>query len=577
MKKQSLFRKTLFHKPSLRSLKALLNSIGVTVGLDIGSSSLKIVELKKSKGGFVVKSFIFETIPPSARINDKESMQFVVSSIKEAIRQDKISSVGAFLTLSGKEVKVLSLTLPKVSKSDLKSAIPLEIKKQAAFDPRESFFDFQISSEVPDRAGPKLQVIVAIASRKAVQEKIDILRKAGIRPLGISIIPNALNNVLKETSGANPEEVISVLDIGSRFSTLCVFRGGKLEFSRDIPVAGDHLTQGLVRKITLPDKEINITLEQAERIKRECGIPAKEELEQSVESLSKTHVLAIMKPTLERLSGDILRSINYYRQYFKIPKIDRLLLSGGGSRLKNIEEFLSSGLKDVKIEKLNPLALAEGWTDAGVSGQELLEELAPHLNIAFGLALGKKSAKLDLLPFEIKIQQKFETVKFILKATVPVITGIIFLLYAAFSAQSSHYRRLIDQANATLVSFEPTKQSINEYDTLKQKMEERKGLLEKAVGRQPLWWGVLKELSQINPEGVTLDRLTVVKGQRPLKLRLAGGIVPSYTTIDLVLSQYLMALDESPFFENVELVSQIRDTYSPTPKARFEIILKLVY
>ncbi|MBU0759940.1 MAG: type IV pilus assembly protein PilM [Candidatus Omnitrophica bacterium] len=577
MKKQTLFQRPLFHTLLLDNLKTCLKSIGVVTGLDIGASSLKIVELKKTREGFSVNNFVFDVIPASVRADDKELAQFIINSIREAVRQDKLMTRGGFLALSGKEVKIFSLTFPKIARRDLKNAIPLEIKKQMVFDPKKSFFDFQVSSEFSDRTGPKLQIIAAVADRNVVQEKIDILQKAGIRPLGISIIPNALGSVLERISGINPEEVVSVLDMGAKFTALCIFKGSKLEFSRDIPVGGDHLTQGLVRKITLPDREINITLEQAEIIKKECGIPRKEELEQSVGPLSKSHILAIMKPTLERLTSDILRSINYYRQYFKIPKIDRLLLSGGGSRLKNIEEFLSTNLKDIKVDRLNPLATVAVWTDKGVSNQELLEELAPHLSVGFGLAFGKKGAKVDLLPFETRLQQKVETVKFILKTTVPVVTAVIFLLYVAFSAQSSHYRRLITQAKASLESFESTRQSINEYDALKERMEQRKNLLEKAVGRQPLWRGVLKELGRVGPEGITLHRLAVVKGQSPIKLRLNGEIVPSYTSIDLVLSQYLMALDESPFFENVELVSQVRDAYSSTPKARFEIMLKLVY
>ena len=217
----------------------------------------------------------------------------------------------------------------------------------------------------------------------------------GLRPLGISLISNALGNILEKVGEVDPKKTICLLDIGAKQSSLCVFKGGRLEFNRDILTAGDNITQGLVRKITLPEKVVTINLEEAEKIKRQCGIPAKEELEEKVDFMTKSHVLAMLKPPLERLSTEITRSINYYRQLFKVTKVDKLYLSGGSARLKNIEKFLAVSLKDIEIKKLNPLAIMGGWSDPDIANEELLEELAPHLSVAFGLTLGTKKTAID--------------------------------------------------------------------------------------------------------------------------------------------------------------------------------------
>ena len=99
--------------------------------------------------------------------------------------------------------------------------------------------------------------------------------------------------------------------------------------------------------------------------------------------------------------------------------------------------------------------------------------------------------------------------------------------------------------------------------------------MEKAVGAQPIWWGVLKELSVITPPEVILSEITTSEGKKPLQIRLVGEIFAKDTTVDLALSQYLLALDESPFFVRVKLVSTQTDMYSAVPRASFDIICQL--
>jgi len=88
---------------------------------------------------------------------------------------------------------------------------------------------------------------------------------------------------------------------------------------------------------------------------------------------------------------------------------------------------------------------------------------------------------------------------------------------------------------------------------------------------------VLKELSALTPEWISLERVELITSSTPLKLKIQGQISSTYTSIDLSLSQYLLALDESVFFDNVKLVSKTQDVYSGLPRAKFEIICQLVY
>ncbi len=160
MKNVNLFKKSL-----LPNLKNFLGGMGVVVGVDIGFSTLKIVEIKRSKGELTLNNYIFAVIPHAARNDEAQRREFIVKTLKEAKKEGKLTAQGGFLVLGGKEVNVLSLSVPKVAQKDLKSAITIEIKKQLPFDPKKAYFEYQVSSEFSDKGGPKLQIVVAIAQR----------------------------------------------------------------------------------------------------------------------------------------------------------------------------------------------------------------------------------------------------------------------------------------------------------------------------------------------------------------------------------------------------------------------------
>ena len=139
------------------------------------------------------------------------------------------------------------------------------------------------------------------------------------------------------------------------------------------------------------------------------------------------------------------------------------------------------------------------------------------------------------------------------------------------------YKILIARKETTVNQLTPVVDRIKQYLQIKERIEERKKLLAKAVGRQPLWWGILKELSSITPDEVVLNKIITDEKKKPLEIRLGGEIIAKYTTVDLALSQYLLALDESPFFQRVQLVNTQKDMYSAMPRANFEIICQLAY
>jgi hypothetical protein len=138
------------------------------------------------------------------------------------------------------------------------------------------------------------------------------------------------------------------------------------------------------------------------------------------------------------------------------------------------------------------------------------------------------------------------------------------------------FRVLINRTEPAIKNLEPMVLKVKDYLSLKSKLSEKRSLLEKAIGNQPLWSGLLKELSNITPDEVVLKRL-VTTPDEPRCIRIIGEIFVEYTTVDFVLSSYLTALSDSVYFSRVDLVSSQIDISSTIPKADFEIICELRY
>lgn len=547
--------------------------IRTALGLDIGSASIKIVELKKTGSGLTLNNLFFTEIPSSLKENQLKRDRFIVDTIKRAKQENKVSASSVCVALSGPEVNIVSLNIPKVPLRDLKSTVIYEAKKQVQFDQHKVHMRFQFCREMVASTGLRFVIVAAIAQKETISKKIDMLRELGLTPLGISILPNALGNCLRSIGPINHDEVIAVLDLGAATTTLGLYKGEMLEFSREIPIGGDTITQSLTRQVVLSDRTIILGPEEAEALKKECGIPMKAELEEKIGILPKSEVMNLMRPVLERMSMEVLRSINFYRQASKVEAVDRVLLCGGGSRLRNISAYLNTTLRGIKVDVLDLSKCVQGFNIE----QKAFLDISSILAVAFGLAQGIKKKEIDLMPFSVKLSVYLQKARRVIRIVLPTILGVIIMFCIIYGLQIPYYKQLIRRSQVNLTIFREKLAMIDEFDAKLTQFTELQRIIGQLKAKLPPWPGILKELGAITPEWVNLNRITIVKDSQPVRLRIEGEISDVYTTIDLGLSQYLLALDESVFFDNVNLVSKTQDTYSPSPKAIFETICQLVY
>ena len=566
-------------------LKNIFASTQNIIGLDIGTGYIKIVQLQKTKGGYAVTNFITRAISREVRDNLESKKDLVQKFVKEFIAEARVKTRLARWVISGKGVFIFSLSVPFLSKKDLRGAVSIELKKRLPFQISldNISFDYFVAGQLKDEKGVNLLQVTCIAvDNLVIAEGLEFLKEMNLRPTVINVVPDALANLIPLCLATKSNQNVAVLDIGVNASLLNFYKGDTLQFFREIPVGGEHISKALTKTIVTSTGTVNLTAEDAEKVKRQCGIPLEDEAE--TEYLTDFAVLlgrqisTMLRPTLEQLITELSRTFNYYTKIFRLSKIEGLYLTGGSCRLKNIEKFLLANLEGInRLERLDTLKAVKGWADVSIFKQELvMEQAAPHLGAAFGICLGN-GGKVNLLPLKERIEQRLNFLMFLVKFSFPIILALGVLFYTSVYIGGLRYKALIKRTAVDISSLEPIVSRIRDYLTLKSRMDERKGLLEKAVGRQPLWGGILKELSIITPGQVILNEVTVTEGEQPLKIHLAGEILAKYTTLELALSQYLLALDESPFFSYVQLLSQEKDMYSVMPRATFEIICQLRY
>jgi len=568
-------------------LKGMINALIFpqnVIGIDIGTSYIKIIQLHKNGDNYSVRNCVTRAFPAAARDNHAERIKSALVFIKEFIAESRIKNIEGRLAIYGKGVFIFSLTVPNLTKKDLRGAVGIELKKRLPFqlDMNNVAFDFFTTGQVREEKGVFLQVTCIAADRIAIEEQAQMLKDLNIRPIGIYAVSDALGNLLPYCLSAPSQKTVCLLDIGANTSLLNFYKGSDLVFFREIPVGGEHLSNALVKTMTIADANITISIDDAEKLKRNCGIPlddeAKTEFMTDFGALRGEQVSAMLRPTLEKLVMEISRTFSYYSKTFKTENISELFLTGGSSRLRNIDKFLLFNLDMLKrVESLNILKSVNGWADKSLLKHELvMEQAASHLGVALGLCL-EGGGRVNLLPVREKLEHKALIVSNVLRATFPFILGLSLLFYAFSYLTARKYKVFSAQMDAQISRLEPTAEQVKQYRQMKAKFEQRQDALEQAKGKQPYWWGVLKELGNITPREAVLTRISSDPAREPKEIRLFGKIYARYTIVDIALSQYIMALEESPYFSRVEMVSSKNDMYSPIPAADFEIACQLNY
>ena len=498
------------------------------IGLDIGTSSVKIAQfIKKEDGLHLVKADLKE-IKQSEDSALRE--QEIVSALKDLFRGIDLRKSKIIASINCPKTAIKTAKAPYMPKAELRDGISLEAKNYFPFPIDDSLLDYEILGDVVEKGIRKYEVAVSVSPKPTIEKCLSLLEKAGIKPASFVPSSYALQKVAQELS-IEEEKTQCFVDIGKLHTELIICKGKYLLFSRKIPVAGDEFTKAMTGALVSDRGKTELTLDEAEKIKQETGIPFEAEAKIIEDKISTTQVLSMLRAPLEQLVSEIERCFDYYREESGGGRIDSLVLFGGGASLGGLIKYLSEGLGiEVKLgDPLERLILEEN----AVSERG---KVSYRLGLAIGAGLTEAKG-INLLPPEIKEETKRVVKRGTLEAIATAAILILAFIYIGMRIQLNNFQKRITVAERELKSLQPQLKDV-----------QAQILADKLKAFEPYWEDIFKELGNIIPDNIYLTELSMEN-----KLIRMKGIVTSVEKEEL-LSNFILALGKG-IFSNVKLVT----------------------
>ena len=347
---------------------SLFNRSRSAVGLDIGSSAVKAVELKPAGKGFRVAAFACEPVPPDSIVDgaiiDSAAVADAIRRVFEA-KAFKTKEVAA--SLSGSAVIVKKISLPVMTPSELDESIYWEAEQYIPFDIQDVNLDYQILDQARSDAPGTMEVLLVAAKKEKIADYTGAIAQAGRTPVVVDVDAFALQNAYELNYGFDPAAVVVLLNAGASAININIIAGGQSVFTRDISLGGNAYTEAVQRELNLP-------FESAELLKK--GMP--------VDGAIFEDVVPVLRAMTENVLLEVQKTFDFFKATASSERIDRVMLSGGASRVDGFAEGLQERF-GTPVEMFDPFRKVTLDSKKYPQGQR--ETIAPTAAVAVGLAL----------------------------------------------------------------------------------------------------------------------------------------------------------------------------------------------
>lgn len=331
------------------------------VGLDIGSSSIKAIELTRDKYDYIITAFAQMDVPNEQARRDALADMFRSGGF----RTKRISTA-----VSGKNVIFRYINMAQMSSDEMRNAVRFEADKYIPFDVDDVTIDTQKLLDLPgagDAASTEMKVLLVAAKNSLVVDQAEMLQQLGLQPFSTSVDAFALGNAYELSDIVSPglqgsDHTIALVDIGAVKTSINILRNNVTYFAREVPVGGQDITSAITRRFGLEAFE-------AEALKRDAG-----------EQVSDVH--DAVSPVLDDLGNEINLSFDFFENQFE-GEVQEVFLSGGSVLLPFLEEGLEK-IFEKRTRVWNPIEGLKVRSDN--VDIDALNGAAPQLAVAVGLA-----------------------------------------------------------------------------------------------------------------------------------------------------------------------------------------------
>jgi len=343
------------------------------VGLDIGSSSVKVCELQSlgSRNGarYRLQKLGVVHLPHNSVVDgDIIDSNAVVAAIREVIAEQKIKSKDVSISLCGHQVMIKKMTFQTMSQSELAESVRWEA--ESFFPAGQNIDNYVLDYAILEEHKPdgNMDIILVACRKDKFESYTNCAVRAGLKPAQIGVDVFALQSVYEaNTEVGEYDEVVALINVGAYFTNLCMLIGRKSVFWRDISFGGNRYTEKVMN-------DWSVTRDGAESLKH--GIPA--------ENREPAEVEPSLAAVSDSFADELSRNVEFFRTSFKVDHLDRIVLSGGGAKISNLAGILRDRFR-IKVDFLNPFNLIE--VDERTIGHDKLDDIGCAASVVVGLAL----------------------------------------------------------------------------------------------------------------------------------------------------------------------------------------------
>jgi type IV pilus assembly protein PilM len=337
------------------------------IGLDIGSSSVKAVQVKRSKRGIELQAFGVEPLMPQTIVDGTIMDQgAVVQAIRTLWNRLRLRQKEVAIAIAGHSVIIKKINMPSMSLLELQEQIPYEAEHHIPFAKDDVEIDYDVVNM--ENAAGQMEILLVAAKKEVVHDYVSVVREAGLNPVVVDVAAFTTQNAYEVNYDLEPGETTVLINIGAAISNINIIRDNTSLFTRDVTIGGNAFTEEI-------QKQLSVSQDEAEAYKVGGSMDEAGVVPQEVEK--------IMESTAEVMAGEFQRSLDFFLATATDTNVSRICLGGGTAKVSALHRAIEKRSR-LKVEVL------DAWRRVTINPKldgTYLGSHSPEALVSLGLAL----------------------------------------------------------------------------------------------------------------------------------------------------------------------------------------------
>jgi type IV pilus assembly protein PilM len=342
------------------------------IGLDIGSNSVKMVEIDRSKKGFELEYVGLAPLPDGAVVDKSIKKADIVGNAIKALHNLSSRNKYVATSLAGKAVIIKQVTMTSMTDSQLEKQIQMEAEPYIPFDIKDVNLDFFIMGDRPEKEG-SMEVVLVAAKKDYMAEYLDLVKSLNLVPIVVDVDPFALEVMYEFCYPNVQEEIVALVNVGASTININILKSGASQYTRDLPIGGDTITREIMRFF-------DVDFDRAENIKRGADL----------DKVNPRNLRKIFQRSVDYFVSELQKILDFFSANVSYDPIQKIFLSGGAATTYGLASTMESEL-NIPVEIIDPFRSLK--VNEKVFDVEYLNSVGAQMAVAVGLALRDEGDK----------------------------------------------------------------------------------------------------------------------------------------------------------------------------------------